>query len=148
MVLPKDPRLHALNVRPQPLSDYEQLTTESTDERTDDDNEPHRGGSLARRIDKSKRGLDRGALERQIGRLLERNTHAAARFSIAIIEDKTAAAGLALEWSTHPEWDDWAAAAEGTYILRTNIHDWSDEDLWKTYIQLTEAEESAAAFRL
>jgi transposase len=41
VVLPKDPRLHALNVRPQPLSDYEQLTTESTDERTDDDNEPH-----------------------------------------------------------------------------------------------------------
>ena len=37
VVLPKDPRLHALNVRPQPLSDYEQLTTESTDERTDND---------------------------------------------------------------------------------------------------------------
>jgi hypothetical protein len=41
VVLPKDPRLHALNVRPQALSDYEQLTTESTDERTHDDNEPH-----------------------------------------------------------------------------------------------------------
>jgi hypothetical protein len=40
VVLPKDPRLHALNVRPQALSDYEQLTTETTDERTDDDTEP------------------------------------------------------------------------------------------------------------
>jgi transposase len=35
--------------------------------------------------------------------------------------------------------------SEGTYILRSNIHDWTDEQLWKTYIQLTEAE---AAFRI
>ena len=41
VVLPNDPRLHTINVRPHALSDYEQLTTESTDERTDDDNEPH-----------------------------------------------------------------------------------------------------------
>ena len=43
------------------------------------------------------------------------------------------------------EWDDWAAVSEGTYILRTNIHDWSDEELWKTDVQLSEAE---AAFRI
>ena len=30
-------------------------------------------------------------------------------------------------------------------MLRTNVTDWSDEELWKTYIQLTEAE---AAFRV
>jgi hypothetical protein len=30
-------------------------------------------------------------------------------------------------------------------VLRTNIHDWSEEDLWRTYIQLTEAE---VAFRI
>jgi hypothetical protein len=41
VVLPKDPRLHAISVRPQALSDYEKLTTESTDERTHDDHEPH-----------------------------------------------------------------------------------------------------------
>lgn len=35
--------------------------------------------------------------------------------------------------------------SEGTYILRTNTHDRTDEDLRKTYIQLTEAE---AAFRI
>lgn len=35
--------------------------------------------------------------------------------------------------------------SEGTYILRSNIHQWSDEQLWKTYVQLTEAE---AAFRV
>lgn len=35
--------------------------------------------------------------------------------------------------------DDWAKLSEGTYILRCNIHDWTDEELWKTYIQLSEA---------
>lgn len=38
VILPQDPRL-ALNIRPQALSDYEHLATESTDEHTD--NEPH-----------------------------------------------------------------------------------------------------------
>lgn len=38
--LPKDPRLQNLSVRPQALSDYEQLTKTPTDEPTDHDNEP------------------------------------------------------------------------------------------------------------
>jgi transposase len=34
---------------------------------------------------------------------------------------------------------------EGCYMLKSNIRDWSAEDLWKAYIQLTEAED---AFRI
>jgi transposase len=101
--------------------------------------------SLARRIEKSTRRLDRGALERQIGRLLERHARAAARYAISIEQDPRAPSGLRLQWTAHLEWDEWAALSEGTYILRTNVHDWSDEELWKTYVQLTEAE---AAFRI
>jgi transposase len=101
--------------------------------------------SLARRIEKSQTPLDRGALERQIGRLLERNSRACARYSIALSEDASTPAGLSLKWSTRAEWDTWADLSEGTYILRSNIHDWTDEELWKTYIQLSEAE---AAFRI
>jgi len=101
--------------------------------------------SLARRIDKAQTGLDRGALERQVGRLLERNSRAAMRFSIMIVEDQSIPAGVRLKWAIRPEWDDWAQASEGTYILRSNIHNWTDEELWRTYIQLTEAE---AAFRI
>ena len=41
--------------------------------------------------------------------------------------------------------DDWAALSEGAYLLRSNITDWSDQQLWKAYIQLTQAE---AAFRI
>jgi len=102
-------------------------------------------GSLARRIEKSRTPLDRGALERQIGRLLGRNSRACARYSIALSEDASTPAGLSLKWSTRAEWDTWADLSEGTYILRSNIHDWTDEELWKTYIQLSEAE---AAFRI
>jgi transposase len=101
--------------------------------------------SLARRMQASTRPLDRGALERQIGRLLERHARAAARYAISVEEDPSLASGWCLKWRAHPEWDEWAALSEGTYILRTNVHDWTDEELWKTYVQLTEAE---AAFRI
>jgi len=101
--------------------------------------------SLARRIEKSQIPLERGKLERQIGRLLERNGRASARYAITISEDKSVKAKLKLTWRTHSEWDDWARLSEGTYILRSNIQDWTDEELWKTYVQLSEAE---AAFRV
>jgi transposase len=101
--------------------------------------------SLGRRIASSRRRLNRSTLERQIGRLLERYARAGARYAISIEEDPSAASGLRLQWSANPEWDEWAALSEGTYILRTNVHHWSDEELWRTYVQLTEAE---AAFRV
>ena len=101
--------------------------------------------ALARRIERSKKPLDRGAIERQVGRFLERNSRAAGGFSIAITDNERAPSGLKLRWSHHPEWDEWARLSEGVYILRTNIAEWTDEALWKTYIQLTEAE---AAFRI
>ena len=101
--------------------------------------------SLGRRIEKSKKPLERAELERQIGRLLGQNSRASARYSISLTEDQATPAGVKLKWSTRPEWDDWAKLSEGTYILRSNIHEWTDQELWKTYIQLSEAE---AAFRI
>src|SRR3990172_7865111 len=101
--------------------------------------------SLARRIARSKSPLDRGRLERQIGRLLERNSRAAGRYSISLLDDANSAAGVRLHWSISTQWEDWARLSEGTYILRTNIDQWSPEELWKTYVQLAEAE---AAFRI
>jgi transposase len=100
---------------------------------------------MARRIAKSQRRLDAQALERQIGRLLERNARAAARYDIALEDDPSNNAGLRLKWTVQPQWDDWASLSEGTYILRSNVHEWTDEELWHTYVQLTEAE---AAFRI
>ena len=100
---------------------------------------------MGRRIAAAKRALDRSVLERQIGRLLERNSRAAARYQIRLEAAPDTPAGLRLEWSAQAEWDEWARHSEGTYVLRTNVTDWTPESLWQTYIQLTEAE---AAFRI
>jgi transposase len=100
---------------------------------------------LGRRLAQARQPLERSAIERQLGRLLERNSRAAARYLIRVHEDAAVASGLRLEWSVKSEWDDWARHSEGTYVLRTNVTDWTPESLWQTYIQLTEAE---AAFRI
>jgi len=100
---------------------------------------------LEGRLARAKSLVDRGVTERQIGRLLGRNSRATGRYAIHLIEDPTLPAGLRLDWSIRAEWDDWARHSEGCYVLRTNIVDWTPEALWRTYIQLTEAE---AAFRI
>ena len=100
---------------------------------------------LAGRLERARSAVDRSATERQIGRLLGRNSRAAGRYAIRLVEDATVAAGLRLEWSARAEWDEWSRHSEGCYVLRTNVSDWTPEALWRTYIQLTEAE---AAFRI
>jgi transposase len=101
--------------------------------------------SLSRRLERSRKRLDREAIGRQIGRILGQNSRAAGRYRIQVVDDPSRDAGLRLVWSVHREWDAWASHSEGTYILRTNVRDWNSEELWRTYIQLTEAE---AAFRI
>jgi transposase len=100
---------------------------------------------LAGRLERARTPVDRGATERQIGRLLGRNSRAAGRYAIRLIDDTAVAAGLRLEWSARAEWDEWSRHSEGCYVLRSNVTDWTPEALWRTYIQLTEAE---AAFRI
>jgi transposase len=100
---------------------------------------------LKGRLERARSPVDRGTTERQIGRLLGRNSRAAGRYTIRLIDDTAAAAGLKLEWAARPEWDEWSGHAEGCYVLRTNVSDWTPETLWRAYIQLTQAE---AAFRI
>jgi transposase len=99
---------------------------------------------LAGRIARSKKRLDPAPLNRQIGRILQQNQRAAARFAI-VLEPDSAPAGLCLRFTYNAAFDDWAELSEGAYLLRSNITDWSDQQLWKAYIQLTQAE---AAFRI
>jgi transposase len=99
---------------------------------------------LAARIARSKRRLDREQVNRQIGRILQQNQRSAQRFKVRLTEDG-GPAGFRLEVEVNASFDDWAALSEGAYLLRSNITDWSDEQLWKAYIQLTQAE---AAFRI
>jgi transposase len=99
---------------------------------------------LAARIASSKKRLDPAKVNRQIGRILQQNQRAAARFAIAL-EPDGCPAGFRLHVAYNAAFDDWAALSEGAYLLRSNITDWTDQQLWKAYIQLTQAE---AAFRI
>ena len=99
---------------------------------------------LSGRLARSKKPLDAARVNRQIGRILQQNQRAAARFTI-VLEPDGCAAGFRLRVAHNASFDDWAALSEGAYLLRSNISDWSDKQLWKAYIQLTQVE---AAFRI
>jgi transposase len=82
-------------------------------------------------------------IAKRVGRLLGQNSRAAGLFKTDVVTDADGRAKLV--WDKVDAWRSWAALSEGCYMLRTNIQDWSSEELWKAYIQLTEAE---AAFRI
>ena len=102
--------------------------------------------SLERRLAKAKKKPDRSQVERQIGRLLGKNSRAAGLFDVQVgdVEREGVSGFLQVTWNKKTAWREWAQLSEGCYLLRTNLVDWTAEDLWKTYIQLTQAE---AAFR-
>jgi len=101
--------------------------------------------SLQRRLAKAKSSTSRGPVERQIGRLLQRNSRASGAFQVTVTEDPDRPSGLRVTWRTQRKWKEWACISEGVYVLRSNVHDWTPEDLWRAYTQLYEAE---AAFRI
>jgi len=84
-----------------------------------------------------------GAVGQGEGRLLGQNSRAAGAFAVQIDAD---ADGFAkCHWKRIDRWREWARLSEGCYVLRSNVRDWSPEELWRGYMQLTEAE---AAFRI
>ena len=82
-------------------------------------------------------------IAKRVGRLLGQNSRSAGLFETDVIQEKDGRARLV--WQKVEAWRDWATLSEGCYLLRSNVVDWSAEDLWQAYIQLTQAE---AAFRI
>jgi transposase len=81
-------------------------------------------------------------LER-IGRLREKNSRVAQGYQIDVTPDAAHKNAVAIAWQRQ------APSAEkdrqcGVYCLRSNMPDWSEEQLWTTYVMLTEIE---ATFR-
>jgi transposase len=101
--------------------------------------------SLQRRLQNSRRPLDRDDVQRQIGRILERTSRAAGKYSVRVESTSEHASGLKLVIDENKQWSEWLRRKEGCYLLRSNVSGWSDEQLWRTYIQLCQAE---AAFRI
>lgn len=90
-----------------------------------------------------KRRHDAGVLERRIGRLLGKNTRAEALFDVKVEVDENGWSQV--RWTKKMRHEEWARLSEGCYLLRSNITDWSPDELWQAYIQLTQAE---TAFRI
>jgi transposase len=90
-----------------------------------------------------KRKWKKEVIDRRVGRVLGANSRAAGLFEVEVTEESDDR--VAITWQKKEAWREWATLSEGCYLLRSNVTDWSSEDLWKAYIQLTEAE---AAFRI
>jgi transposase len=81
-------------------------------------------------------------LER-IGRLREQHSRVASDYEIVVLADDEKNNATAIEWKCKPQSDQKDQDC-GVYCLRTNIKDWSEQQLWTTYTMLTEIE---ATFR-
>jgi transposase len=105
---------------------------------------------LEKELDKLNSGLNKKGtiknyakvLER-IGRLREKNSRVAQDYRIEVIADDEKNNAIRIEWKRDPKGNQ-KDQHSGVYCLRTNIPDWSEEQLWSTYIMLTEIE---ATFR-
>lgn len=97
-------------------------------------------GRLEKRVTSGKL-KNRLKLERLLGQIQARHPQVRDLYQIEVLESNGA---LQLEWKLREERRAWREAREGAYLLRTNLKAENAEQLWKQYIQLTEAE---AAFR-
>ncbi len=100
---------------------------------------------LQARCDAAKNPLrDAGKAERKIGALLARYSRAAHLYEVHVeqncgVNGKTR---LTLRIIRHDDRRDWAELADGCYLLRTNLQGYSADELWRTYIGLTQIEDS------
>jgi transposase len=93
---------------------------------------------LRRRITDG-RLVDERKIQQAIGRLRERYSRVCRYYDIAYDP-----AARTLEWMENAERKARARNLDGTYLLRTDRRDLTEEDTWRTYMLLTRAE---AAFR-
>ena len=100
---------------------------------------------LNRRREKAKKALDLTQVQRQIGRMLQRNSRAAALFEIHCLATTGHPSGISLTWQCRLQEHVRQGLSQGCYALATNVMDWTEGDVWKAYIQLTDVED---AFRM
>jgi transposase len=79
----------------------------------------------------------------RVGRLKGANSRAARLFDVKV--EQSGDGRTKLTWTKKDSFRNWAALTHGCYVLRSNVKDWTHEELWQAYMQLTEAE---SAFRI
>jgi transposase len=78
----------------------------------------------------------------RVGRLKGANSRAARLFDVKVEEEDGRAK---LSWTKRESLRKWITLTDGCYVLRSNVQDWTPQELWQAYMQLTEAE---LAFRI
>ena len=107
-------------------------------------------GRIEKELEKIQTSAQKGRLktpavaERRIGRLLQRNSRAAGLFDIKVVNNQ-ADDRLSIVWHKVTDRQSWQQLTQGCYMLRSNIANWSAEELWHAYIHLTDVE---ATFRI
>jgi len=81
-----------------------------------------------------------------VGRFRER-WPAASRFVHVEVKRDHAGQSTAVSWNYHKDKLRTALARDGAYLLLSDQTGWSPEDLWRTYIQLTRAEDAFRAMK-
>jgi len=100
-------------------------------------------GKLERRIAAGQL-KDRLKIERMLGKIQARHPSVQDLYQMNVVDKSD---GLQLQWKLIEERRAWRDAREGAYLLRTNLKGESPEELWKKYIQLTEAESAFRALK-
>jgi len=98
-------------------------------------------------IDQSlrKRPKKIGVAERRLGRWLGRYPAAERLFTVEVLREESTGKAIGLEITPKKVPQTWAQQSHGAYLLRTNCTEQDPAELWRWYIQLTQAEE---AFRI
>ena len=79
----------------------------------------------------------------RIGRLKEKSHGACQHYQIELIPDESGQKAKELRWQRKPL-DGTMVTHPGVYCLRSNETEWDEEQMWRTYIMLTDLE---AVFR-
>ena len=104
-------------------------------------------GRLQRRCQKATKPVSLAQVQRQIGRILQKNQRAARVFDIRCDATAERPSGIRVEWSRDEDEQISRMHRHGCYALRTNIKDWTETEIWKTYIQLTQVENAFRAHK-
>jgi transposase len=101
------------------------------------------------KIEKALRGLERRIAEgklkdrdkmlMRLGRIQASHPQVADLYEMAIKDNQ---GRTRLVWRQKPDRQEWLAAREGAYLLRTNLKAGTAADFWNKYMQLTEVEAS------
>ena len=103
-------------------------------------------GELRKLHDGLKRPRTRKRLDhvwQRIGRIKEKSRGVGAHYVIDVIADDSGKKARAVTWERRPLAGT-MITHPGVYCLRTNVEDWDEETLWRTYTALTDVE---AVFR-